>query len=58
MHDDGGEILWTPPADVLHTTPCQRTALGTPAAEAASKERLPDPSSLNFFEELAHAYTH
>jgi acetoacetyl-CoA synthetase len=36
--------------------PVKRILTGTPASEAASKESLADPSSLNYFQELAHAY--
>ena len=38
--------------------PVKRILMGTPASEAASKESLADPSSLDYFEDSAHAYTH
>jgi acetoacetyl-CoA synthetase len=38
--------------------PVKRILTGMPAAEEGSEESLADPSSLNYFQELAHAYTH
>jgi hypothetical protein len=38
--------------------PVKRILTGMPAAEAASKESPADPALLNYFRELAHAYSH
>jgi acetoacetyl-CoA synthetase len=37
--------------------PVKRILTGTPASQAASRESLADPLSLNYFQELAHAYS-